>query len=211
MTAAATALFVLAGLAAAADWLAVARRPSPVEYVAKPLVLASLLAAAVVLDPQDSGQRAWFVAALALSLAGDVFLLPKPDAFVAGLASFLLGHVALIVGFAQVAEVSDTDRLVAPLVLVPMAVPAFIVLRAVRRTEPAMRVPVLAYISVIAAMVVWSVVEGDAVGVAGAALFATSDSILAVNRFDRQRAWMPLAVIVTYHLAQGLLVVSLTR
>ena len=42
--------------------------------------------------------RAWFVAALVLSLAGDVFLMLPKDLFVFGLGSFLLGHIAYIVG-----------------------------------------------------------------------------------------------------------------
>ena len=41
----------------------------------------------------------WFVVALVFSLAGDVFLmLPNEDLFVPGLGSFLVGHVAYIVG-----------------------------------------------------------------------------------------------------------------
>ena len=42
--------------------------------------------------------RAWFVAALVLSLAGDVFLMLPKDLFVFGLGAFLLGHLAYIVG-----------------------------------------------------------------------------------------------------------------
>ena len=42
--------------------------------------------------------RAWFVAALVLSLVGDVFLMLPQDLFVFGLGSFLLGHIAYIVG-----------------------------------------------------------------------------------------------------------------
>ena len=43
----------------------------------------------------------------------------------------------------------------------------------------------------------------------GALTFAASDSTLALDRFDQHRRWMPLAVMVTYHVAQALLVVSL--
>ena len=43
--------------------------------------------------------RAWFVAALVLCLAGDVFLMLPQDLFVAGLASFLMTHVAYVVAF----------------------------------------------------------------------------------------------------------------
>ena len=45
---------------------------------------------------------------------------------------------------------------------------------------------------------------------AGAVLFMGSDALIAWNRFLRPLAWAPWAIIVTYHLAQALLTVSLT-
>ena len=209
MTATAWILLAVAGAVAAVDWIAVARRPSRIEYVAKPAVMVALLGAALALDPVDHAQRWWFVAALVLSLAGDVFLLPKPDAFVAGLGSFLLAHVAYIAGFAQVGEVTEGDLMAVSVVLIPIAAVAFVVHGAVLRTDPSLRIPVLLYIAVIAAMVAWSIVAGDAIGIAGAALFATSDSVLALNRFHRQWRHAGITVMITYHVAQVLLVVSL--
>ena len=44
---------------------------------------------------------------------------------------------------------------------------------------------------------------------AGAALFVVSDAVLALNRFVRPIPRGDVAVHVTYHLAQGLLVLSL--
>jgi uncharacterized membrane protein YhhN len=46
---------------------------------------------------------------------------------------------------------------------------------------------------------------------AGAGLFFVSDTVLAWNRFVRPLGRGPVAVIVTYHLAQALLVLSLLR
>ena len=37
-----------------------------------------------------------------------------------------------------------------------------------------------------------------------------SDAWIGEDRFVRSRSWQPLAIIVTYHVAQALLVVSLT-
>lgn len=202
-------LLAVAAAIALVDWEAVRRRPSSLEYVCKPAVMVALIGVALALDPADGGQRAWFVAALVLSLAGDVFLLPKPDLFVAGLASFLLAHVAFVAGFAQVTDPSAAGWVLVVLLLVPVAVVARTVLAAVARKAPELRAPVVAYIAVIGAMVAMAVLSGDAVAIAGAAMFATSDSILAINRFAHRRPWMPLAVMVTYHLAQGLLVLSL--
>ena len=58
-------------------------------------------------------------------------------------------------------------------------------------------------------MVGSAVFRGDGLAAAGALVFAASDSILALDRFDRPRRWGPVAVMVTYHVAQGLLVASL--
>src|SRR5207248_7365578 len=67
-------------------------------YVCKPAALAALVVAGSVLHPYDGTTRWWFVVALVFSLAGDVFLMLPRDLFVAGLASFLVGHVAYVVG-----------------------------------------------------------------------------------------------------------------
>jgi hypothetical protein len=74
VNAATVALFALAGMFAVADWVAVAEDVLRIERIAKPVTLVALIAAALVLDPADPAVRAWFVAALVLSLAGDVFL-----------------------------------------------------------------------------------------------------------------------------------------
>jgi hypothetical protein len=45
--------------------------------------------------------------------------------------------------------------------------------------------------------------------IAGAALFFTSDALIAWDRFVSPRAWHGLAIIVTYHVAQAGLTLSL--
>jgi uncharacterized membrane protein YhhN len=54
------------------------------------------------------------------------------------------------------------------------------------------------------------VASGDALAAVGAILFMTSDGLIGEDRFVTPRAWQPMAIIVTYHVAQALLVVSLT-
>jgi uncharacterized membrane protein YhhN len=207
VNAAAWIVLVLAGVVAVADWVAVWRRPAPIETVLKPLVLVLLIVVALVLDPSDGGQRAWFVVALVLSLAGDVFLLPSVDRFVPGLASFLLAHVAYIVGFVAAGR---SGGLLGGVVLYLAILGAYArrIVRAVRTNEPDLLVPVVVYMLVIASMLVASYWHGDAVGVIGALMFVVSDSTLATDRFVEARRWAPLAVMITYHTAQGLLVLS---
>ena len=98
MTASAFLLLALALAVAVADWIAVDRGSRLGEYVCKPAVMVVLIAAVLAMDPRDPGMQAWFVAALALSLLGDVFLMLPQDLFVQGLSAFLLAHIAYIVG-----------------------------------------------------------------------------------------------------------------
>jgi uncharacterized membrane protein YhhN len=65
------------------------------------------------------------------------------------------------------------------------------------------------YTVVIGAMVIVAFDTGEPLVAVGATVFAASDSILAVDRFVRPRPWAPVAVMVTYHLGQALIVAGL--
>lgn len=204
----ATAFMIAAGLAALGNWVSVVRRSQVGIYVCKPLTLLLMIVAAGTLDPMSSTQRTWFVIALVLSLAGDVFLMLPTDAFVAGLASFLLGHIAYVVGLNQS---SDGNWWLAAPVVVIAAVLGTRLIRGIRTAgHPELVVPVVAYVLTILVMVSSAVASGNAVAALGALLFMVSDSFIGEDRFVRSRRWQPLTIIVTYHVAQALLVVSLT-
>ncbi|MCU1428187.1 MAG: putative rane protein [Actinomycetia bacterium] len=210
MTAPAWIALVVAAGFAVADWIANARDDRALEYVAKPATLVALVAVAVALDPADSTLRAWFVAALVFSLAGDVLLMLPKEQFVAGLAAFLVGHVCYVVGF-WVDPPSGRAFAVAALVVVVCVSPVAVrVLRALRGSEDAaLAPPVTAYIGVISVMVASALASGNPVAGAGATLFAVSDSMIAWSRFVRPFRAAPVAIMVTYHVGQALLVLSM--
>lgn len=207
------ALLVLTGVAAVVDWVAVARQQHRLELAAKPLTLVLLLAAAATADLGDA--KPWVLAALALGLAGDVALMfsrgEEPDGpFLLGLASFLAGHVAYLVAFSRFGL--HTAQLVAGLLVVvgssAFTVPA--VLSAARRHGGRELAAVVGiYAATLGAMAALAVGTGSLATAAGGLLFLSSDTVLAWNRFVRPLAYGPLAVIVTYHLAQVLIVVGL--
>ncbi|HEU5082340.1 MAG TPA: lysoplasmalogenase [Acidimicrobiales bacterium] len=210
MSGVAVALLVLTLLVGAVDWWAVARDRRPVEYVAKPATMVVLIAAALALDPADGTQRAWFVAALVLSLAGDVFLMLPRDLFVAGLASFLLGHLAYIAGLWSVDTSGVGLAVGAAIIVVALPLLGGRILRAVRAgDERELLGPVAVYILVISAMVVSAGASGSAIALAGALSFYASDALIAWNKFIEELPWGRVAIMVTYHLAQVALVVSL--
>lgn len=201
-------LLVLAGIAAVGNWIAVARESDTGIYVCKPLTLALMIGSACTLDPTTSDAvRVWFVVALVLSLLGDVFLMLPTDAFVAGLSSFLLAHVAYIVGLNLE---SDGNWWWAIPVAFVVGVLGTRLVRGIRRSgHPEMVGPVVAYVLTIAVMVASALASGNAVAAVGAVLFMISDSLIGESRFVQPRGWQPVAIMVTYHLAQALLVLSL--
>ena len=210
-------LVVLGGAAALADWWAVSREDQRLEYAAKPLVLAALVAAAAAIPAGDvSGpdRRWWFVAALACCLAGDVLLMLPGDRFVPGLASFLAGHVLFVVGFlAPGVPLTLSTVGIAAATAGIVAAGAYPVTRIVRAIagggDGELLVPVAIYVAAIATMAVvaWNVARPLAA--AGATVFLLSDTLLATDRFVRPLRQGTLAVHATYHVAQVLLVLSL--
>ncbi len=210
MTAWAWVLLGLAGAFAVVDWWAVARGETTLEYIAKPGTLALLLAVALVLHPERADQRGWFVVALVFSLAGDVFLMLREQLFVLGLGSFLLAHVAYTIGFAL--HVGSATAVVVGCVVVVISGAVLgtrIVPHVLHGEDPSLAGPVVAYMVVISAMVASALAAGPALAAVGALLFYASDTLIAWDRFVHSRSWMPLAVIVTYHVGQAALVLSL--
>jgi uncharacterized membrane protein YhhN len=62
-------------------------------------------------------------------------------------------------------------------------------------------IPVVVYMMVIAVMAVSAMAGGTALGMVGALFFMLSDSLIAEHRFVKERAWQPVGIMVTYHLA----------
>ena len=210
MTAVAMTALGVAALAAVTNWVAVARGDRRLEYLAKPLTMLALIVVAVTVEPTNADRRAWFVAAAVFSLAGDVFLMLPRDRFIGGLVSFLIAHVCYVVG--MLALPASPVRALLGVVLVAAAVATIgvRVLRAVRAGPRAVLFgPVLGYLVVISAMVVAAFATGPVLAVAGALTFYASDSILAEQRFVTTHAWAPVAVMVTYHVGQAALILSL--
>lgn len=182
------------------DWIAVARAIKPLEYLAKPATLALLLLWAAT-GPNAS----WYLlAALALCLLGDVYLMLPVDLFAAGLGAFLLGHVFYIADF----EVTLLSRTIWFVLVLAATIPlALRIIRAI--PQPPLRIAVGVYMATIALMVGSAIASWELTAVAGALLFMASDAMIALDRFVAPFAWARLAVVVTYHLGQFGLVAAL--
>jgi uncharacterized membrane protein YhhN len=198
-----TIWIVVTAAFAVGDWVAVATRNKRLEYVCKPATMVALAGVALALDPRNGTMRAWFVVAVLLSLVGDVFLMLPSDQFVFGLGSFLLAHIAYVVGLRSF---ELWAALIVAVLCVLLGVP---IVRAARRDDPSLVIPVVVYIGAIGAMVTAALSTGRALAAVGALLFMASDATIAWNRFVKPLAWAPLFIIVTYHLGQAGLVLSL--
>jgi uncharacterized membrane protein YhhN len=209
VTGAAAALLAATGVAAVADWVAIARSQPALEYVAKPLVMVGLVAVALALRPASGAQRWLFVVALVLGLASDVFLMLPRDMFLAGLVTALLEHLAYIAGF--LVRSVHLALLGVALVVALASVALFLppIVRAVREKQPRLVRPVLAYVAVFVVMVAAAGASGSLIALAGALLFFYSDALLAWNRFVRPLPYGRILNTVPYHLGEGLLVVSM--
>jgi uncharacterized membrane protein YhhN len=211
MTETAWTFAAIFAVAAAANWwsrLGDGRRRT--ERWSKPLALIALIVVALMLEPADQLVRAWFVIALVCSLAGDVFLLYGDRYFVPGLVSFLLAHLAYTFGFIAFDDWSSAGFLVGAVTMVALAVAVGArIVRAAHRKERALGPAVSGYLVAISLMFCAAMATGNTWAILGAALFVASDSVLGWRQFVTEARWMPVTIMVTYHLGQAGLVASL--
>ncbi|MDX2168979.1 MAG: lysoplasmalogenase [Deltaproteobacteria bacterium] len=193
-------LLIAAAIAAVVDWIAVARASKPLEWIAKPATLALLL-----LWGAQGPHATWaLLAALTFSLLGDVYLMLPAELFLAGLSAFLVGHVFFVVAFDATMLARGIWFVIVMLVTAPLS------LRLLRAApDLPTRIAIGLYMTVIALMVGSAIASGSRVAAAGALLFMASDAMIALNRFVAPFAGARLAIIVTYHLGQFLLVYAL--
>ena len=179
---------------AVADTVLAATGKDRQRRVVKPLLMPTLLVGA----PRPT-QRA-----LALGGLGDVALLGKNNlAFMAGLGSFLLGHVAWMSALRpQSTGVLRRSPLKAtPYLAAWVGLNAYLWPRTGRD-----RLPVLVYSTALLGTALVALDTGDAQITAGGVLFLTSDTLLALEKFGHLE--LPLhegLVMATYTGAQALL------
>ncbi len=188
------------------------------QFFAQPVfksAMAVLLAAAALCHPV-ARERRWLVAALLMSAAGDFFLaIPwwKP-AFVCGLGSFLIAHLCFIATLWPLSKGRRADTSRVRLALIGLLAIGFVVM--LTRFWPTMSaqgmtVPVVVYMSVLAAMVssallarlptIWTAL--------GALLFAVSDGMIGVGQFILESQALELPIWWAYAAAMVLITAGL--
>ncbi|MEX2537802.1 MAG: lysoplasmalogenase [Actinomycetota bacterium] len=203
-------LLAAAGVLAVGNWIAVALKAKWLEYFFKPATMVALIAATVAMNPRSEASAWAFVAALGFSLIGDVLLMLPRDLFIGGVGAFFLAHVAYIVGL-RIGQTEFTPLLMgAAVAFFLAAVVGRPILAGVTSMKPDMRTPVSAYIAVISVMVAAALATGEPFAATGALVFMASDTLIAWNRFVKPLSWAPVVIMVTYHIGQAGLVLSLS-
>jgi uncharacterized membrane protein YhhN len=181
-------------------------------YVFKPLTTVLILAYAASLPAEPGSRyRTAVLVGLALSLAGDVFLMLPSDRFIAGVLAFLAAHVAYLAAFTSFVPFGAVLATFAAMA----AFAGGILLALWTHLPPRMRPALAIYAAVLAAMAAQAMSQAvllatgpAAIAAAGALLFVASDSILVMDRFTRPFHLARLVVLGTYYAAQVLIASS---
>jgi len=180
-------------------------------YVFKPLTTMLLLGVAVAAGAFATTYGRLVALSIVFSLAGDIFLMLPKDRFINGLLSFLVAHVVLIVAFALQATGLSWW------LLIPIAA-GIGMYSALAPHLGRMKIPVVVYITVIAAMA-WFALErwhlqgstSAALAALGSVFFLYSDSTLALNRFRAKFRLADFLVLSTYYASIWLIALSVHR
>ncbi|HYO86145.1 MAG TPA: lysoplasmalogenase [Dermatophilaceae bacterium] len=216
-----TILWALVALASAlASWYAVDRGLTWLERVVRPATMLSLILVAVSLGAWSVlGGRA-LVIGLVFGLVGDVALLdwvrwplPRDRMCLIGVGAFLAGHLAYLTAFISWG-LAPVPALAGMVMAGGLAVTAGrrVHRGAVRAGGSALGQLVAGYLAVLVLLAgaAGGTAKTSAIGAAllvvGVLLFTISNAVLGLDRFVAHRPRGRLVVMVTYHLAQGLLV-----
>lgn len=184
------------------------------------VLLMPLLIAYVFTELRNKNGFGVLLFAVLFCWAGDILLIFTEQNelfFLLGLGAFLLGHIGYIFTFRKCKASGKNKSLPAIYYGLPLIYAIGLLLLLIPKLGD-MTVPVVAYAVVISMMCVaamwrWgntSVVSFKMV-IYGAILFVISDSIIAVNKFYAPFSAASLLIMITYILAQYLIVVGLRK
>jgi uncharacterized membrane protein YhhN len=195
-------LIAVAVSAAIVFFVALALDLYTVRMASKPVVVIAMIVWVRLRGRDRYG--ALILAGLVASLAGDVLLEASPDFFLFGLVAFLLGHLCYVAAYVSRSRSFHLGRAL-PWVAYGVAMYAL-----VSPQLGEMAIPVAVYTTVICTMVwrAWEtstslVPKGAALyALAGAATFAVSDGLIALNKFHAPIDGVRYAIMALYWLGQ---------
>jgi uncharacterized membrane protein YhhN len=167
----------------------------------------------------SSSLKKWIMFALLFSWAGDVLLMfesTNSNFFIFGLAAFLIAHIFYILFYENVIRKDGIRKNYWWFLPVIIYYIALIYILSPNLGD--MKLPVRIYGIVISYMLVKALQTGGiknlgaaTLMIAGAVLFITSDSILAINKFYEPFEYAGIAIMFTYGIAQLLITLGAVR
>lgn len=190
-----------------------------IYVVCKPMVMISLIIHYYV-SLRSHERSTMAIVAMLLSLAGDVLLM-KPEYFIPGLIAFLLAHVAYILVYRQHRLAESTNelqgiqriRLAFPIVLAGTGLVVVLYPRLGDLTIPVMVYALVITVMALTALFRYGRTTSQSFWLVffGAVLFMISDSVLAVNKFLSPVNLAGLWIMLTYGVAQFLIIRGLMK
>lgn len=198
--------------------LAVIYRPdsTALYYISKPALLFSLLSFFINRSEGiEQGLRRALTIGLGFSLVGDIVLMYKGELwFLLGMAAFALAHIAYITFYLRQKLALNLTRVLLSSLLPVLGVLALYFLV---ETPPDLAPFLYAYALLIGLHFVVSLGfikvgnKHSRLPAVGAALFIISDLLLAYRLFNLDVVWLNLGVMITYGLAQFLIVIGVLK
>ena len=170
----------------------------------------------------DFPSKRFLLIALTFSWMGDVVLLFTEKAeiyFIIGLIAFLISHIAYIVLFSKQLRInSSRNSAVFWVGITAIIVYLVLMLSLLLPTLGDLKIPVFTYAIILSTMLLfafkgylkWSKPAGSYI-LLGAIIFVSSDSILAFNKFYEPILYSSFFIMVTYLMAQYLIVVGIMK
>ena len=185
----------LIGVGLKVDWLVL---------ICKPLMMTSLMAFYWVVSARRSKL---YLGALFFSLLGDIFLLDKEGQFLLGIGAFLVTQILFIILVLKRSSAFSKSNLIWS--AIPFLIYLVLLMRTLAPELDDLFYPVLIYGSVISVFGItalnYHLNQRNAeslILLSGALLFIVSDSMIALNKFYSPHMIYPVAIMLTYALAQ---------
>ena len=189
-----------------------------VHYIAKPAIIISLIFLFIKTSESLSKPiKNLMLLALVFSLLGDILLLfvdQSQHFFTLGLVAFLTAHLMYVLLFLKHRNTDKSPFGFIGLLLI-YAASLFYFLK---DGLGVMLIPVVVYMVVILAMATTAYLRKNKVNALsyglvflGALFFMASDSILALNKFHQPIPWSNISIMVTYAIAQYLIVLGILK
>lgn len=191
------------------DIIAILNSNSLWQTIAKPLIIPALLAYYI---SSSKSRNKFYILALIFSFIGDVLLLDKSNMFLFGIGAFLITQVLYIYIFSKGLKESPKNKMI--LAFLPFLVFFMVLITVLKPGLKDFFVPVVIYgaaISVFGSISLLKyLVKKDSTNLKlciGAAIFIVSDSLIALHKFHEPRSIYPVAIMLTYVIAQYLIAV----